>query len=509
MSHASKLLLLSCLAFVFACPVPSIEELEAKDPDGYSCNADHACPPGSVCIADHCTRLEDLACEPGTRVACGLDKGECRPGTQLCSAEGLLGACEGAVAPVFEKCDGKDNDCDGSNDNWAGSVVLTREHDLSTPAAAIAVRRAPDGTQDTLLTLMAENGSLVASTLAPDGSWKPGKKFTHPQMTFKLPALAAQGDTVAAAWLGVKSPVGTEPFVYTVYLAMLNGSGAPTNDQVLDIPHGSTAVEPDQIKLAINRSHVLVLIKTPSESVVVTVARTLDSASRKGPFRLGKVHSGRWFHAMPGGLGDRFLVAYEDSFIEASNGFVTNHNKTATVSNDAVVSASHVINTKSSLSHSPFILPRQDDASGYSVYFVENGFDTASPKTSRVSFTRCGTLGCDTPLAFATFEHEVVRMHLASPPGAQKPEMALFRWQDARTDPPSLTAVTFADKSEWRNELRPQGPPPVFESLVVMPDSTRYLIYNQPPPPLTPSSVSSLAVGSAVTEAHVLPFCSP
>jgi hypothetical protein len=303
--------------------------------------------------------------------------------------------------------------------------------------------------------------------------------------------------------------VGTEPATYTVYLAMLNGSGVPTNDQVLDIPHGSTAVEPDQIKLAINRTHVLVLIKTPSESVVVTVAQKLDTASRKGPVRLGKVHAGRWFHAMPGGLGDRFLVAYEDSYTSPTTSFVINNNLTATVSDDGVLSAPYVINNRSTLSHSPFILPLQGDASAYSVYYVENGFDTASPKTSRVSFTRCGVIGCDTPLAFARFEHEVVRMHLAAPPGAQRPEMALFRWQDARTDPPSLTAVTFADKAEWRNELRPQGPPPFFESLVVMPDSTRYLIYNQPPPPPTPSSVSSLAVGSAVTEAHVLPFCSP
>jgi len=507
-SHASKLLLLSCLACAFACSVPSIEELNDERPIE-RCSEEHKkCPPGSVCIADRCTPLKDLACEPGTRVACGLDKGECRPGTQLCSAEGLLGACEDAVMPVFEKCDGKDNDCDDSKDNWAGSVVLTREHDLSTPAAAVAVRRAPDGTQDTLLTLMAENGSLVASTLAPDGSWKPGKRFTHPQLSFKLPALVAQGDTVAAAWLGVRAPVGSEPFTYTVYLAMLNGSGAPSNEQVLDIPHGSTAVEPDQLKLAINRTHVLVLIKTPSESFVVTVDRNLNVASRKGPFRLGKAHSGRWFHAMPGGLGDRFLVAYEDSST-STTGFVINNNQTTTVSNDGVISAPpHIINTKSSLSHSPFILPLQGDASEYSVYYVENGFDTASPKASRISFTRCGAIGCDRPLAFATFEHEVVRMHLAAPPGAQKPEMALFRWQDARTDPPSLTAITFTGEAPLRNELRPQGQPPLFESLVVMPDSTRYLIYNQPPPPPSPA-VSALAVGFAVTEAHVLPFCSP
>ncbi|WP_375768604.1 hypothetical protein NR798_44150 [Archangium gephyra] len=507
MSHASKLLLLSCLACAFtACGVPSIEDLEAKDPDGYGCNSDHACPTGSFCIEDRCIRTEDLACVPGTRVPCGADKGECRPGTQLCNAEGILGACVDAVTPVFEKCDGKDNDCNGSEDTWAAPVALTLNHELGTPAAAIAVRRAPDGTQDTLLTLMAENGSIVASTLAPDGTWKVGKKLSHPFMSFKLPALAAQGDTVAAAWLGVKYPVGTEPIVYTVYLAMLDGSGAPTNEQVLDIPHGSTGVEPDQIKLAINNTHVLVLIKTPGESVLVTVSRSLDAASRKGPVRLGSVHSGRWFHAMPGGARDRFLVAYEDTYTNPTNGFVTYHNRAVTVSNDGVLGTPILIN-KSTLTHSPFIVPVPGDASGYSVYYVENGYDTASPRKSLVAFTRCGASTCDAPQAFATFENEVVRMQLAVPPGAAKPEMALFRWQNERLDPPLLTAVTFADKAEWRNELRPPGQPTLSESLVVMPDSTRYLLYNQWPPP--PSSVASPAVGYAVTEAYVLPFCSP
>jgi hypothetical protein len=510
-SHVSKLLLLSCLACAFACTVPTIDELEAEaDGSSYSCNSDHACPPGSVCIVDRCIRIEELACEPGKRVACGSDKGECRPGTQLCGAQGIPGPCEDAVTPVFEKCDDKDNDCDGEADDQAEPLVLTRNHDGATPAAAIAVRRKPDGTQDTLLSLMAENGSLVASTLAADGTWKQGAKSTHPQISFKLPALAAQGDTVAAAWLGVKAPVGTEPYTYMVFLVTMDGSGAFTNDQVLEIPYGAptgpSTVEPDLIKLAINRTHILVLVKTADAAFVVTVNRSLDVSSRKGPIRLGKVFSDRWFQASPDGAGEGFVVAYQDTYTNPTNGFVTHYNQTATVSNEGVLDPL-LVSGKSSLAtlpHSPFILPVPGSSVEYFVYFVENGFDTTNTKRSRVTSTKCGAETCDTPVAFATFESEVQRMQLVAPPGMVKPEVALFEWQDTRTAPPSLTAVTFADKAEWRNDLRPPGQPLLSASLVVMPDSTRYLLYNQPPP-----EPSSLAVGFAVSEAHVLPFCSP
>ena len=98
-------------------------------------------------------------------------------------------------------------------------------------------------------------------------------------------------------------------------------------------------------------------------------------------------------------------------------------------------------------------------------------------------------------------------MQMVAPPGAMKPGMALFKWQDGRTNPVGLTAITFADKAPLRNELTPPGEPTLSESLIVMPDSTRYLLYNQFPPPQ--STVSSLAVGTAMTEAHLLPFCSP
>ncbi|OJT19306.1 hypothetical protein BO221_38185 [Archangium sp. Cb G35] len=514
MSHVSKLLLLSCLAGAFACTVPTIAELEAERPGTYyECNSDHPCPPGLVCIVERCIPRSELECEPGTRVACGSgsDRGVCSAGTKLCNALGIFEPCEDVVTPVFEKCDGQDNDCDGESDNWANPLELTLKHDGSSSAAAIAVRRMPDGSQDTLLTLTAETGRLVTRTLTADGTWTLGKEFSHPFMSFKLPTLAAQGDTVAVAWVGVQAPEGTGPSLYRVYLATVNGAGSLTNKDAIEIPYDASAgsgstIAPDLLKLAVNKTHILVLVKTPEESFVVTVARNLDEGSRKGPTRLGTVFSDLWFQASPDGSGDGFVVAYQDMFTD-TNGSVAYYNQTATVSTAGVLGRPMAI--KHSLStppHSPFILPLPDSASEYFVYYVENGFETGSPAKSRVSSTKCGPVApCESSMSFVTFEKEVQRMQLAAQPGAVEPEVALFRWQESRTAPPSLTAITFTDKGDRLLELRPRGQLVLSESLVLMPDSTRYLLYNQPP--AVPSVVSSLAVGFEVTEARIQPFC--
>jgi hypothetical protein len=53
------------------------------------------------------------ACYTGTAATRGV--GECRDGSQSCSA-GAWGACGGQVLPAAETCDNKDNDCDGAKD---------------------------------------------------------------------------------------------------------------------------------------------------------------------------------------------------------------------------------------------------------------------------------------------------------------------------------------------------------------------------------------------------------
>ena len=55
---------------------------------------------------------EGCACSAGASQACGPDVGRCAPGTQRCEGGGW-GACDGAVLPTPETCDGQDEDCDG------------------------------------------------------------------------------------------------------------------------------------------------------------------------------------------------------------------------------------------------------------------------------------------------------------------------------------------------------------------------------------------------------------
>jgi hypothetical protein len=55
---------------------------------------------------------EGCQCTNGATQKCGSSKGECKQGTQTCSA-GKWGACVGEIKDTAELCDGKDNDCDG------------------------------------------------------------------------------------------------------------------------------------------------------------------------------------------------------------------------------------------------------------------------------------------------------------------------------------------------------------------------------------------------------------
>ncbi|MBN2498481.1 MAG: fibronectin type III domain-containing protein [Deltaproteobacteria bacterium] len=66
-------------------------------------------------------------CTEGERVACSTDEGECVAGEQVCDADGNWSECSG-VLPTEEVCDGFDNDCDAHTDE-AG--------DLSPPGCAL------------------------------------------------------------------------------------------------------------------------------------------------------------------------------------------------------------------------------------------------------------------------------------------------------------------------------------------------------------------------------------
>ncbi len=58
---------------------------------------------------------EGCMCITGQKRPCGLAVGECKKGTQTCS-NGQWGPCQGGIKPTREICDGLDNDCNGQTD---------------------------------------------------------------------------------------------------------------------------------------------------------------------------------------------------------------------------------------------------------------------------------------------------------------------------------------------------------------------------------------------------------
>ena len=67
---------------------------------------------------------EGCQCKDGQKQACGVTKGECKQGSQTCSA-GTWGKCVGEIKPQTETCDGKDNNCDGSIDEGQNKSCKT------------------------------------------------------------------------------------------------------------------------------------------------------------------------------------------------------------------------------------------------------------------------------------------------------------------------------------------------------------------------------------------------
>ena len=125
-------------------------------PDGAAiCRADAVLPAAERCNArdDDC----DGRIDEGATVACyggppaTLNVGVCLAGTRACVDGAADGPCRGAIVPVVEICDGRDRDCDGAVDEDADAICACEPGALrgcyGGPPEAIGRGRCRAGTQ--------------------------------------------------------------------------------------------------------------------------------------------------------------------------------------------------------------------------------------------------------------------------------------------------------------------------------------------------------------------------
>ncbi len=121
--------------------------------------------------------------------ACGLAEGPCVPGISRCEA-GEWGACEGAVDPVQERCNGEDDDCDGAVDEGAlladvaladvglGEVSLrARIFALGGAIAVIWTQDSPNTLDDDILLARFDWDGLLLAAPHAVGRLSPGANF--------------------------------------------------------------------------------------------------------------------------------------------------------------------------------------------------------------------------------------------------------------------------------------------------------------------------------------------
>lgn len=134
---------------------PAITQSSCAQPMGYVESSDDcddgcaACHPGTaeMCgngLDEDCTGGADngCACAPREMRACpgGVDTGECSAGTQTCSGGGAWDSCAGAIGPVAETCNGRDDDCDGMTDDDVGGLFFRDVDGDGFGDAAISIR---------------------------------------------------------------------------------------------------------------------------------------------------------------------------------------------------------------------------------------------------------------------------------------------------------------------------------------------------------------------------------
>jgi hypothetical protein len=113
-----------------------------------TCGESGPCPRGTTCRNGFC-RLEsaqgDCACKLGDTRPCGGGRGECKPGTEVCTAERVWsGVCVNEGRPSAEVCNNKDDNCDGLVDN---AVTDLQACALTQGVCAGARNRCESGSQ--------------------------------------------------------------------------------------------------------------------------------------------------------------------------------------------------------------------------------------------------------------------------------------------------------------------------------------------------------------------------
>ena len=91
------------------------------------CGENNACPFSLTCKDGYCRpKGADgvCTCNPNEERACGGGRGECKAGVQVCSGNRSWGPCLGEVLPEVETCDNKDNDCNGQVDDMVSDAPL-------------------------------------------------------------------------------------------------------------------------------------------------------------------------------------------------------------------------------------------------------------------------------------------------------------------------------------------------------------------------------------------------
>ncbi|MFL5352553.1 putative metal-binding motif-containing protein [Archangium sp.] len=499
MSPLSKLLLLSCLACcAVACTVPSIEEVEQEEgPAG--CNAtDHTCPADFVCYENRCIQLtSDMVCKPGTAEDCtssGL--GECVAGARVCGAEGTFGACESKKKPAFERCDGLDNDCDGTPDNQA-SLNITRSQDAD--ASLVALPLGGPGTDEPEVTLIVttESGKVVTRTLSPGGTLRDGVTFPPATSGGRNTAVAgASAGLAAVAWLEQPGVLGGTQI--KLYVALLDARGDILRAPV-EIPYTNGGASPNasEVRLAVNSTHILVLVRTTGgasapvpEIWALTIPVGLDQDASTA-FKLANPQTNFGLHATENGMSTRFLVAYE-------SGLVRN---VATISNEGALVGNPMTLFRDPDTHSPFLVPTVGNETDYSLFYVR--YDSLE-NTSYLSIQTYdnGTFLSPAPYAHAGF---IERMQMTAPAGAPMPSLALWSWRNKRDSAPrDIQAARLSFSSDIVDKvatLSLSSSPTFSEVPVQLPGDPYYVVYQRDP---------AMAVSSAAPpplEVNLQPFC--